>query len=63
MAARAKAERERFKATDSEFWFAVCFRGQEREERALKALKVNKRMMGDKYIDGRQFMQVLGLEY
>lgn len=64
MAARAKAERERFqKATDSEFWFAVCFEGREEKERALKALKVNKQMMGDKYIDGRQFMQVQGIEY
>lgn len=64
MAARAKAERERFqKATDSEFWFAVCFEDRDEKERALKALKVNKRMMGDKYLDGRKLMQVLGLEY
>lgn len=64
MAERAKAERDRFqKATDSEFWFAVCFTSREEKERALKALKVSKRMMGDKYVDGRKFMQVQGIEY
>lgn len=64
MADRVKAERKRFqKATDSEFWFAVCFEDRDEKERALKALKVNKQMMGDKYIDGRQFMQVQGIEY
>lgn len=61
---RAKAEAARFKdATDSEFWFAVCFTSREEKEAFLAAIKVNRRMMGDKYLDGRKLAQVLGIEY
>lgn len=60
---RAKAERERFRlATDSEFWFAVCFRSREEKDRFLKAAGVVVSMMGDKYIDGRQFAKTLGVD-
>lgn len=62
-AKRAKAEKDRFtKATDSEFWFAVCFESREEKEAFLKAAMVNTRMLGDKYIDGRKLAQVLGVE-
>lgn len=60
---RAQKERDRFqKATDSEFWFAVCFTSREEKEAFLKAAKVNKKFMGDKYIDGRKLAQILGIE-
>lgn len=60
---RAKAERKRFKqATDSEYWFAVCFESREEKEKFLKAAGVVVSMMGDKYIDGRKLAQVLGVD-
>lgn len=63
MAERAKAERDRFrKATDSEFWFAVCFTTREEKEAFLSAAKVRKNILGDKYLDGKRFAQVLGIE-
>lgn len=58
--ARAKAERDRFtRATDSEFWFAVCFETREEKEAFLRAAGVKKQIMGDKYLDGRKLAQVL----
>ena len=60
---RAKKERDRKRrATDSEFWFAVCFESREEKEAFLKAAKISKRLMGDKYIDGKKMAQVLGIE-
>ena len=48
---RAKDEEKRFReATDSEYWFAVCFRNREQKEAFLKALEWSK--YGDKYLDG-----------
>lgn len=60
---RAKAEAKRFRnATDSEFWFAVCFKTREEKEAFLKALKISKRLMGDKYIDGHKLAKMLDIE-
>lgn len=60
---RAKAERKRFRqATDSEYWFAVCFESREEKEKFLKAAGVIKSMMGDKYLDGRKLAQILGVD-
>lgn len=59
---RAAAERDRFrKATDSEFWFAVCFESREEKEQFLKFVGVKTKLMGDKYIDGKQFAKILGV--
>lgn len=60
---RAKAEADRFtNATDSEFWFAVCFKTREEKEAFLKAAGVKLKLMGDKYLDGRQLAAVLGIK-
>lgn len=48
---RAAQEGDRFKlATDSEFWFAVCFRTREEKESFLERHGLSH--LGDKYIDG-----------
>lgn len=48
---RKAKERERFKvATQSEFWFCVCFQSQEQKDAFLKAVGIYE--WGDKYIDG-----------
>lgn len=48
---RAKLEQKRFElATDSEFWFAVCFQSREQKETFLKAM--NWLQYGDKYLNG-----------
>lgn len=48
---RAKMEVSRFKdATDSEFWFAVCFKTREDKEAFLKEFGLWN--FGDKYLDG-----------
>lgn len=63
-AERAAAEVKRFeKATDSEYWFAVCFDSRDECEAFLTAAKVNRKLMGDKYLDGRQFAKVLGIKF
>lgn len=60
---RAQAEQDRFrKATDSEFWFAVCFKSREDKEAFLKAANAKKNLMGDKYLDGYKLAKLLGLE-
>ncbi|MGZ7496138.1 hypothetical protein ACXM2N_03455 [Corynebacterium sp. ZY180755] len=60
---RATAERDRFrKATDSEFWFAVCFESREEKEKFLRAAGVKAKLMGDKYIDGKQLAKILGVK-
>lgn len=48
---RAKNEADRFQAaTDSEHWFAVCFRSREEKEEFLE--EFNLLRLGDKYLDG-----------
>lgn len=60
---RAKREGERFQdATDSEFWFAVCFKDRDEKDAFLKAAGVKVRLMGDKYISGRDLAAVLGIK-
>ena len=62
-AKRAKAEKDRFvKATDTEYWFAVCFNSRDDKEAFLKAVKANKNVMGDKYLDGYKLARLLGVE-
>lgn len=62
---RERADREnkrRQRATDSEYWFAVCFESREEKEAFLKAARVSKKLMGDKYLDGRMLAKMLGIE-
>lgn len=49
--ARADAEQRRFMlATDSEYWFAVCFQTRDQKEQFLRAMGLI--TLGDKYLDG-----------
>jgi hypothetical protein len=49
---RSAQEAKRFQdATDSEYWFAVCFQTREDKERFLKEFLPK---LGDKYLDGRK---------
>lgn len=58
---RAKKEQERFElATDSEYWFAVCFQTRAQKEHFLKAVQLLQ--AGDKYIDGRLLAKRMGIE-
>lgn len=58
---RAKAETDRFKrATDSEFWFAVCFTTREEKDAFLKAAGLAH--LGNKYLDGREVAQALNFD-
>ncbi len=51
--ARRQEEADRFAdATDSEYWFAVCFRSREHKEAFLEALDLLD--IGDKYLDGHE---------
>lgn len=55
---RRKTEDKRFKnATDSEYWFAVCFRTREHKEAFLTA--INAVRLGDKYVDGHALARLL----
>jgi hypothetical protein len=57
---RTRKERQRFvAATDSEYWFAVCFQSREQKERFLLAL--NWVRFGDKYLDGTLLAEKLGI--
>ena len=48
---RAKAEQARFTAaTDSEYWFAVCFSDREEKEAFLREFNLDD--LGDKYLAG-----------
>lgn len=59
---RANAEKRRFvRATDSEFWFAVCFETREDKEKFLRNAGVKMNLHGDKYINGRDLAKVLGI--
>ena len=54
---RKAAEAARFKrATDSEFWFAVCFETREEKDDFLRWTGLIE--LGDKYIDGRVVAEV-----
>lgn len=58
---RAKDEGKRFEqATDTEYWCAIAFQTREQKEAFLKALNLME--VGDKYLDGQQVAQVLGIE-
>ena len=55
---RAKAESNRFAdATDSEFWFAVCFRDRAEKDAFLAEFGVER--LGDKYVDGALLAKAL----
>jgi len=57
---RAKSEADRFKlATDSEYWFAVCFRTREEKDAFLAASGLDR--LGDKYLDGQAAATILGV--
>lgn len=61
---RAQREDERFvRATDSEYWFAVCFEDRAEKEAFLKAAKVKTALLGDKYLRGRDLAAALGIEF
>lgn len=58
---RAKAEADRFKrATDSEYWVAVCFTTREEKEAFLRVAGLAH--IGDKYLDGRQVAAALDVD-
>ncbi|MCL2089858.1 MAG: hypothetical protein FWH11_01305 [Micrococcales bacterium] len=55
---RAKTEETRFRAaTDSEFWFAVCFAS--RAEKDAFLAETGAGALGDKYLDGRALADLL----
>lgn len=59
---RRKAEdARRIAATDSEYWFAVCFRSREDKDKFLRKIKAKPRLHGDKYIDGYALAKLLGI--
>lgn len=58
---RSRRDQEvlRFKdATDSAYWFAVCFRTRADKEAFLQSIGATR--LGDKYLDGHQLARVLG---
>jgi hypothetical protein len=58
---RTKREDERFRlATDSEFWFVLCFKSREDKEAFLKSAGLMH--IGDKYLDGRAAAALLGVD-
>jgi hypothetical protein len=58
---RKRAERDRFRAaTDSEYWFAVCFTSRAQKEEFLRAAGLWE--AGDKYLDGRLVADRFGIE-
>lgn len=57
---RAEIEEQRFlDATDSEYWFCLCFQTREQKEEFLE--KIGLMELGDKYIDGMKAAQKLGI--
>lgn len=63
--ARAQAEQERFElATDSEYWFAVCFQSRRQKEAFLEGLRRKLGLKGDadKYMDGWELAKALGID-
>lgn len=60
---RARKEADRFTATtDSEYWFAVCFKSRADKEAFLAAAGVKTKLMGDKYLSGYDLAAVLGVD-
>ncbi|CRK55443.1 hypothetical protein [Alloactinosynnema sp. L-07] len=58
---RTKREDDRFRlATDSEYWFAVCFKTREDKEAFLRAARLM--AVGDKYLDGYAVARTLAIE-
>lgn len=58
---RAKNEADRFKrATDSEYWFAVCFTTREEKEAFLRAAGLSH--LGDKYLEGPAVAATLDID-
>ncbi|WGH92105.1 hypothetical protein QDX21_07115 [Auritidibacter ignavus] len=58
---RKEREKDRFvEATDSEFWFAVCFKNRGHKEKFLKA--IDALPIGDKYLDGYKLAKLLGVD-
>lgn len=58
---RAKAEAARFAlATDTEYWFAVCFRDRASKNAFLTAAGLME--IGDKYLDGHAVARLLGVD-
>lgn len=57
---RRQQEDKRFRdATDSEYWFAVCFRNRADKEKFLAAIG---NLDSDKYLDGRELARRLNIE-
>ncbi len=57
---RAKDESARFnEVTDSEYWFAVCFKTRAQREAFLAAIKQSP---DGKYLDGEAIARALGIE-
>jgi hypothetical protein len=57
---RTKREDERFRlATDSEYWFAVCFKSRADKDAFLAAARLMP--VGDKYLDGYAVARTLGI--
>ena len=58
---RTKMEAQRFAdVTDSEYWFAVCFRTRAQKEAFLRAMKWME--FGDKYLPGELVAKELGID-
>lgn len=58
---RSKDEAARFRlATDSEYWFCVCFQSREQKEEFLSRMDLMD--IGDKYLDGGMVSKRLGIE-
>jgi hypothetical protein len=58
---RAKNEEQRiYEATDSEYWFCICFQIREQKEEFLR--KLGWYEMGDKYLDGVLLAERLGIQ-
>ena len=61
MKARNRQEQKRFTdATDSEYWFCLCFHTRAEKEAFLKALGWID--LGDKYLDGTAVAERLGVD-
>ena len=49
-------------ATDSEYWFCVCFQSREQKEHLLSQLKLIDIGIGNRYIDGAEVAKRLGVD-
>ncbi|MBM7771741.1 hypothetical protein JOD54_001945 [Actinokineospora baliensis] len=57
---RTAREDDRFRlATDSEYWFALCFKTRADKEAFLRAARLL--ILGDKYLDGHAAARILGI--